>query len=67
MELTTPPPQVDRFLSSDNQVIALESIVIVVLCVYIIWKEKMWSRKEEVLTQLAEAVSELTGAINAKK
>lgn len=36
MNITQPPQQVDRFLSNDNQVIAIEAIVIVALSAYLV-------------------------------
>lgn len=68
-EFPLPDPQ--RFTNNDNQVIALESIIIVALCVYVLWIQRAWfsERKEtnKTLLEVAEAVNVLTGVINAKK
>lgn len=69
--ITEVPKQADRFLSSDNPVIALEAIFIAILLAFIIWKEKINAKKDEetikVQRDLAAAVSELNGALNARE
>lgn len=68
-EISIPDPQ--RFTNNDNQVIALEAIFIVILCLYILWRERMFSseRKEinKSLADVAAAVNMLVGASNVKK
>lgn len=68
-ETYIPDPQ--RFTNNDNQVIALESIIIVFLCVYVFWLQKMFSleRKEinKSLSEVSAAVNMLVGASNVKK
>jgi len=68
-ETYIPDPQ--RFTNNDNQVIALESIIIVILMVYVLFLQRSWfsERKEtnKTLLEVSEAVNILTGVINAKK
>lgn len=68
-EISIPDPQ--RFTNNDNQVIALESMIIVILMAYVIFLQRAWfsERKEtnKTLLEVAEAVNVLTGVINAKK
>lgn len=64
-------PDYDRFTRNDNQLIAFESIVIVVLAVYILFQERMarLERKEtnETNKALAHALTVLSEAVkNAK-
>lgn len=71
MQLTEIPQPAQRFTNSDNPVIALEAIFIVILLAAYIFERRNTIRQGDenakVLRELSEAVSELTGAINAKR
>lgn len=67
MEITEVPPQAERFLGNDNPVIALEAIFILILLVAYAFERRTSVKQNEILRELSTAVSELTGAINAKK
>lgn len=71
MNTSTTIPDYDRFTKSDNQLIAFESIVIVVLCVYILFQDRMarLERKETTETNkaLAQALAILSEAVKRGK
>jgi len=64
-------PDPSRFTNNPNDIIALESMIIVVLCFFIIWLLRRQDKKEQeinkTLQEVAKAVNVLTGVINAKE
>lgn len=71
MNATVTSPELDRFTRNDNQLIAFESIVIVVLAVYILFQDRMarLERKETLETNkaLATSLTILTEAVKNGK
>lgn len=71
MNTTIATPELDRFTKNENQLVAFEAIVIVVLCAYIMilhW----WTREErretnETNKALAHALTVLTEAVKRAK
>lgn len=68
-ETYIPDPQ--RFVNHDNDLVAFEAMMIIVLLGYIFWKElvSIKERKEnnKTLMDVAEALNKLIGAANDKK
>lgn len=68
-ETLIPDPQ--RFVNHDNDLVAFEAMMIIVLLGYIFWKElvSIKERKEnnKTLMDVAEALNKLIGAANDKK
>ena len=62
---------VDRFIGYDNPLIAFEFLVIVVLCMYIFWKESTAARERkqtvETNQELAKSLAVLTEVVRNGK